>query len=213
MIERKEIQGTVVFIDHDNGEIHFSDTSNVIRLSSTGRLIHESENLFHESPFNAFGIPVTSLENDAGEHFSQEDTEHTPQYEADNVFYNAIDNSLIKNFMGSRFEDSEQFEMDASYDVVLASENAQMIADNIVNTIYAEVLMYLTPKKLIDKSHILENIECTQDMLDDLLTHGFLKENYKGELYFTFKGLLVRRGLEKTCCIENIHTLAQPTMA
>lgn len=222
MIERKDIQGTIVFIDHDNGEIHFSDKSNVIKLPSFGRQLDGLDDSFSESLFGTFMVPgKMSGQGHTDEHVTVEElkpepepeSEHSPKYVADEVFYNSIDTSVVRNFMGNRFEGYEPMDGTASYDEVLASGNDRIIADGIVNTTYADILLYITPKKLLDKGQILENVECSEDILDDLLTHGLLKENHKGELYFTFKGLVVRRDLESTCCVENLQIPAQPIMA
>ncbi|MCL7474789.1 MAG: hypothetical protein M8352_01945 [ANME-2 cluster archaeon] len=215
MIERKDIQGIIVFIDHDNGEIHFSDKSNVITLPAFGGQLHGINNLFSESPFGTFIVPGRmGSEGRADEHIraKEPEPEPSPKYVADEAFYNSIDTSVVRNFMGNRFEDHEPITMSAGYDEVLASGNDRMIADNIANTTYADILLYITPKKLVDKRQLLENLECSQDILDNLLIHGLLKENHRGELYFTFKGLVVRRDLESTCYVENIPIPAQPIM-
>ncbi|MCG7847785.1 MAG: hypothetical protein MIO93_01210 [ANME-2 cluster archaeon] len=216
MIERKDIQGTIVFIDHDNGEIHFSDRSNIIKLPSVDGQLYGLDDLFSESTFETFIVPSSMAgEGCADERITvkEPEPEQSPKYVADETFYNSIDTSVVRNFMGNRFESYKPMDKAAGYDEVLASENDRMIAENIVNTTYADVLLYITSKKLIDKGQILENIECGEDILDNLLTHGLLKENYKGELYFTFKGLVVRRNLESACSIENVQIPAQPIMA
>ena len=211
MIERKDIQGTIVFIDHDYGEIHFSDRSNVITLPSDGGHLYGLDDLFSESTFGTFIVPGRMAnEGCAGERTTvkepEPEPEQSPKYVADEAFYNSIDTSVVRNFMGNRFERYESMDGTASYDEVLASGNDRMIADKIVNTNYADIMLHITPKKLVDKGQILENIECGEDILDNLLTYGLLKENSKGELYFTFKGLVVRRCLESACSIELVRT-------
>lgn len=216
MIERKEIQGTVVFIDHDYGEIHFSDKSNIIKLPSVGGQLYGLDDLFSESTFGTFIVPGRiASEGCADERITvkEPEPEQSPKYVADESFYNSIDTSVVRNFMGNRFEGYKPMDKAVSYDEVLASGNDRMIADKIINTNYADIMLYITPKKLVDKGQILENIECGEDILDNLLTHGLLKENYKGELYFTFKGLVVRQNLENACNIENVQNPAQPIMA
>lgn len=217
MIERKDIQGTVIFVDHDNGEIHFSDRTNVIKLPSFGGQLHGLNDVFSESPFGTFIVPGMAVDGCTDECTDECITAKDPEpeqaeYVADETFFNSIDTSVVRNFMGNRFEAYGPINKTAGYDEVLASGNERVIAENIINTTYADVLLYITPKKLVDKKQLLENIECSQNILDDLLIHGLLKENHKGELYFTFKGLVVRHDLETTCCVENIPIPAQPIM-
>lgn len=211
MIERKDIQGATIFIDHNRGEIHFSDKSHVIMFTSNFGMNHAASDFFSDTPFGTFSVPgtITGQECMNEPAAVEPEQEMAQQYEPDNVFCNAIDNTTMRNVIKNSIGTPGSHEMPGSYDELLASDDIRMIVHNITDLPHADVLLYLTPKVLITKERLLNDTSYSESVVEDLITCGFLKENNNGELYFTFKGLVVRSDLEKISFQNNMQSQPQ----
>lgn len=207
MIERKDIQGITVFIDHERGEIHFSDKHNIVRISSAFGQTKGAEGLFSETMFGTFRLPTDHTGQDNLDERITDglDQESISRYEPDDVFLTAAETPELHNVEKENFGDQVTEGLSIDYDELLSSEDIPLIVANIIDTPYSDALLFLNPRMLMDKEELLDNLDGNQDILPDLMNNNFLKENRNGELFFTFKGLVVRSEIEKICSQDKLQ--------
>lgn len=210
MIERREIRGNTIFIDHERGEIHFSEKSSIICLKSVFGKYNNGEEIFPESLFGEFRIPLNGGNGQTIE--QKENPPVKPDYKPDELFCNSIDNKSLKNIMGKQLKPSKTDDVQMSYDEILSSDDIPLIVDCIVNSPYADVLLHISPKKLVSKDQLQQEMEGNRGVLDELISYGLLKENQKSELFFTFKGLVVRGELAKITEANTVEYSSQSVL-